>query len=335
MLMLAVLCFCAAALSAAGKKEGAYPARAITMIVPYSAGGTTDLTGRRFAVLLGRQLGQSVTVVNQAGASGAVGAKTVLDSPADGCTVLYCAESLGTQRVMGLSRMSYDDFIPIMIVVNDPKVIVVKKGKYNTLKELVDDIRARPGKVKMSYTGPGGSGHVQALVYNKFGLNAALTAYSGGGDAIVAVLGDQVDFTNSNYSTVTGYVESGDMALLGVSAAVRLPTHPGVPTLAEIIPESAKYLEVPFTPLSLMVSRNTPAGVVQILRAAAEKVTQSPEWKEYVKQNCLEELYLKYPNEAAMRQFYADWESYVSWLLYDAGAAKFSPGQFGIKRPDR
>jgi tripartite-type tricarboxylate transporter receptor subunit TctC len=335
--MLAVTCLClaAAALSAAGKKEGGYPTRAITMIVPYSPGGTTDIAGRQLAVLLGKQLGQSITVVNQAGASGATGTKTVLDAPADGYTVLFCAESLGTQRVMGLSQMSYDDFIPIMAVVNDPKVIVVKKGKYATLKDLIDDMKARPGKVKMSYTGPGGSGHVQALVYNKFGLDMALTAYAGGGDAIVAVLGDQVDFTNSNYSTVTSYVESGDMVLLGISATGRLPTYPNVPTLAEAIPGAAKYLEVPFTPLSLMVNKNSPAEVVQTLRSAVQKVVQSPEWKEYVKQNCLEELYLKYPDEASMRKFYADWESYVSWLLYDAGATKFSPEQFGIKRSDR
>jgi tripartite-type tricarboxylate transporter receptor subunit TctC len=302
------------------------------MIVPYGAGGTTDLTGRQLAILLRKYLGQSVAVVNQAGASGAVGCKTVLDAAPDGYTVLYTAESLGTQRVMGLSEMSYDDFIPIMAVVNDPKVIVVKKGKYNTLNDLIADMRARPGRVKMSYTGPGGSGHVQALVYNKFGLDMALTAYPGGGDAIVAVLGDQVDFTNSNYSTVPSYIESGDLVLLGISATSRLPAYPEVPTLVEAIPESAKYLETPFTPLSLMVHKNTPKEIVDKLREAAQKVVQDPEWKAYVKENCLEELYVQYPNEAAVKKFYADWESYVSWLLFDAGAAQSSPEKFNIPR---
>lgn len=173
------------------------------------------------------------------GASGSIGAKTVLDAEPNGYAVLFTAESLGTQRTMGLSEMSYADFSPIMVTANDPKVIVVNKtSKYNTLQELVDDMKANPGKVKMSYTGPGGSGHVQALIYNKFGLDMAMTAYTGGSDCIVAVLGDQVDFTNSNFSTVRGYIESDDLKLLGVCANERLANYPDIPTFSEIIPES-------------------------------------------------------------------------------------------------
>jgi tripartite-type tricarboxylate transporter receptor subunit TctC len=262
-----------------------------------------------------------------------VGSKTVLDADPDGYTILYAAESLGTQRVMGLSEMSYNDFTPILVAVNDPKVLVVNKGsQYHTLQDMINDMRARPGRVKMSYTGPGGSGHVQALVYNKFGLDMALTAYAGGNDCIVAVLGGQVDFTNSNYSTVTSYIESGDLVLLGVSATERLPSYPDVPTLADIIPESAPYLETPFTPLSLLVRNDVPEEIVAILRDAAQKAVQEPEWKAYVAENSLEELYVKYPDEKTARQFYADWESYVSWLLYDAQATTKSPEEFGIPR---
>jgi tripartite-type tricarboxylate transporter receptor subunit TctC len=329
-----VLGACLSSAMAAGKKDGAaYPTQAITMIVPYSAGGTADLTGRQFALQLRKYLGQTITVVNQAGASGAVGAKTVFDAPPDGYTVLYTAESLGTQRVMGLSEMKYDDFTPIRAVVNDPKVIVVKKGsKYKTLQDLVNDMRANPKKVKMSYTGPGGSGHVQSLVYNKFGLDPALTAYPGGAECLLAVLSDQVDFTNSNYSTVPTYLESGDLVLLGISATERLPGYPDVPTLADVIPEAKAYLGTPFSPLSFMVNNKVPAEVVATLKAAATKAVNDPEWKKFVRDNNLEELYVKYPNDDAVKKFYADWESTVSWMLFDAGVAKFSPEKFGIPR---
>ena len=301
-----------------------YPKKAITMIVPYSAGCTTDLTGRQLAIRMEKFLGQSITVVNQGGASGSIGAKTVLDADPDGYTILYTAESLGTQRVMGISEMSYDDFAPIMVTVNDPKVIVVNKtSKYETLQDLVDDMKARPGKVKMSYTGPGGSGHVQSLIYNKLGLDMALTAYPGGSDCIVAVLGDQVDFTNSNFSTVTGYLESGDLKLLGISATERLDKYPDVPTLAEVIPESIDYLKNPFTPLSLLVHKDVPEEYQAVLKEAAAKAVQEDDWKDYVSKNCLEKLYEKYPDEASTKKFYAEWESLVSWLLHDAGAAKF------------
>lgn len=311
-----------------------YPKKSITMIVPYGAGGTTDLTGRQLAIQMEKFLGQSITVQNQGGASGAVGAKTVLDAEPDGYTILFTAESLGTQRVMGLSEMSYADFSPIMVTVNDPKVIVVNKNsKYNTLQELVDDMKARPGKVKMSYTGPGGSGHVQSLIYNKLGLEPALTAYAGGSDCIVAVLGDQVDFTNSNFSTVTSYIESGDLKLLGISAVDRLDKYPDVPTFAEVIPGSEEYFGTPFTPLSLIVDKDVPAEIQEILKEAAAKAIQEQEWKDYVAKNCLEKLYEKYPDEASVKKFYSEWESLVSWLLYDAGASKFSPEKFNIPRP--
>lgn len=311
-----------------------YPKKAITMIIPYSAGGTTDLTGRQLAIQMEKFLGKPITIINQGGASGAVGAKTVLDANPDGYTILFTAESLGTQRVMGLSEMSYDDFSPILVAVNDPKVIVVNKdSKYQTLQDLIDDMKARPGEVKMSYTGPGGSGHVQSLIYNKIGLDMALTAYPGGSECIVAVLGNQVDFTNSNFSTVTSFIESGELKLLGVSATERLEKYPDAPSLAEIIPESADYLKTPFTPLSLLVHKDTPSEVQDVLRDAAHKAVQEQEWKEYVSENCLDKLYEKYPDEASAKEFYANWESLVSWLLYDAGAAKFSPEKFNIPKP--
>lgn len=311
-----------------------YPNKPITMIIPYGAGGTTDLTGRQLAIQLEKHLGQPITVVNQSGASGSVGAKTVLDAEPDGYTILFTAESLGTQRVMGISEMSYNDFTPIIVAVNDPKVIVVNKdSKYETLEDLIEDMKVRPGKVKMSYTGPGGSGHVQSLIYNKLGLDMALTAYSSGGECIVAVLGNQVDFTNSNFSTVTGYVESGDLKLLGVFSNTRLEKYPDVPTLPEIIPEAEEYLKFPLTPLSLLVHKDVPQEVVDILRDAANKAIQELEWKNYVENNCLEELYVKYPDEDSIRQFYSEWESLVSWLLYESGASKYSPEKFNIPRP--
>ena len=322
---------------AAGQGEAkagtGYPKKAITMIVPYGAGGTTDLTGRQLAIQLEKHLGKSITVINQGGASGSIGARTVLDANPDGYTIFFTAESLGTQRVMGLSEMSYADFIPIMVTVNDPKVIVVNKdSKYDTLQDLVNDITARPKKVKMSYTGPGGSGHVQALIYNKLGLDMALTAYPGGADCILAVLGNQVEFTNSNFSTVTGYLESGDLKLLGISANERISSYPEVPTLAEILPGSEKFLGNPFTPLSLLVDKDVPSDVIEILGEAAKKATKEQGWIEYVTNNSLEKLYEKYPTEKEMLSFFSEWESLVSWMLYDSGAAKISPEKFCIAK---
>lgn len=311
-----------------------YPKKAITMIIPYGAGGTTDLVGRQLAIALEKQLGQSIVVENMAGASGSVGAQAVLDADPDGYTVLLTAESLGTQRVMGISEMSYNDFAPISPIASDPKVVVVgKTSPYNTIQELLDDIKANPGKIQMSYTGPGGSGHIQALILNKFGYEPALTAYSSGSEGITAVLGNQVAFTNSNYATVASYIQSGDLKLLAVCATEPLAAYPDVPTLASVIEGSDELMSIPYSPLSLVVANDVPAEVQDVLRNATKEAVKDADFDKFMTDNCIDKLYEKYPTVDDAKKFYAQWESVVSWMLYDAGATVNSPEDYSIPKP--
>ena len=315
-------------------EASAYPEKAITMIIPYGAGGTTDVSGRKFAALLSKELGVAVTVVNQGGASGSIGCQAALDANPDGYTVLFTAESLGTQRVMGLTDLSYDNYKIISTMVNDPKVIVVAKdSKYSTLADLLADMKANPGKIKMSYTGPGGSGHVQGLIMEKLGYVPALTAYTSGADCYRAVLSGEVAFTNSNISTVKALIQSGDLRLLGVSSNVKLSIYPDAPLFEEVDPAAAPYMKNAFTPLNFLVSNQVDDSVVEVLRNATKKVVESAEWKSFIKDNALEELYLQYPTVEATKEFYKNWESMVSWMLFDAGVTKYSPADFGIAKP--
>lgn len=315
-------------------EASAYPEKAITMIIPYGAGGTTDVSGRKFAALLSKELGVAVSVVNQGGASGSIGCQAALDANPDGYTVLFTAESLGTQRVMGLTDLSYDNYKIISTMVNDPKVIVVAKdSKYSTLADLLADMKANPGKIKMSYTGPGGSGHVQGLIMEKLGYVPALTAYSSGADCYRAVLSGEVAFTNSNISTVKALIQSGDLRLLGVSSNVKLSIYPDAPLFEEVDPAAAPYMKNAFTPLNFLVSNQVDDSVVEVLRNATKKVVESAEWKSFIKDNALEELYLQYPTVEATKEFYKNWESMVSWMLFDAGVTKYSPADFGIAKP--
>ena len=203
-----------AACGAAGSGTGKYPFRTVRMIVPYGANGTTDLVGRKLGAALERALGVSVVIDNQPGASGSLGCRAALDAPRDGSVLLFAADSLGTQRVMGISNMSYDDFEVIVVGKNSP---------YETIGDLLAAIEAAPNTVQMAYTGPGGSGHVQALIMNEFGYYPALTAYSSGSDGIIAVMSGQVVFTNANYSTVADYLDAGE---LRPSAWRNTPTSP-------------------------------------------------------------------------------------------------------------
>lgn len=316
--------------------EKAYPNRNITLIVPYGAGGTADTVGRQLAAQMSAELGQTIAVVNQGGASGSIGCKTVLDAAADGYTLLLAADSLGTQRSMGISQMSYADFAPIIVAANDPKVIVVAASShYETAEQLFNDLKARPGKVRMSHTGPGGSGHVQGLIYEQFDMKPAMTSYNSGSECLLAVLSGEVDFTNANLSTLGGYIESGELRLLAVSATERLQLYPELPALTEFYPEMVRYLELPFSPLSLMVRADTPTEIIERLRSAADYAIGTDEWNSFADANCLDRLYQSYPNEQSAREFYARFEATVSWLLYDAGAAQHSPADFGIERPQQ
>ncbi len=304
------------------------------MIIPYGAGGTTDVVGRQLAIALEKQLGQSIVVENVSGASGSVGAQACLDADPDGYTIMLTAESLGTQRVMGISEMSYADFEPIVSIANDPKVIVVAKDcEYQTIDELLAAIKENPGKIQMSYTGPGGSGHVQALIMNQFGYEPALTAYKSGSDCITSVLGKQVVFTNSNYSTVANYIKSGELKVLTACSTTPIAALPDVPTLASVIPGSDKLMDIPYTPLSLLVDKDVPADVQEVLSNATKAALKDADFNKWMEDNCVDKLYEKYTTVDQMNAFYAQWESTVSWLLFDAGATKFSPEDFNIPKP--
>ncbi len=312
-----------------------YPNKPISMIIPYAAGGTTDVYGRTLAALLEKELGQSITVTNQGGASGSIGSQYVRDQASDGYTVLVCAETMGTYQTMGTADLSYDDFTVISPLVGDPKVIVVgKDSKYNTLEELLEGIKANPGKVTMAHSGPGGSGHNQGLVLGALGYDVAMTSFDSGNAALLGVIGGQVDFTNPNISTLGSYIESGEVKPLAVFASERMEAYPDIPAFTETIPEAEKYLDIPYTVLSFCVNNDTPQEVVDVLKAATQKALASDEWNKFATDNAADKLYEKYTTAEEIDGFYKKWQSIVCWLQYDNGVAPNSPEDFGIARID-
>lgn len=312
-----------------------YPTKPINMIIPYAAGGTTDVYGRTLAALLEKELGQSITVTNQGGASGSIGSQYVRDQASDGYTLLICAETMGTYQTMGTADLSYKDFTVISPLVGDPKVIVVgKDSKYNTLEELLADIEANPGKVTMAHSGPGGSGHNQGLVLSTLGYDVAMTSFDSGNAALLGVIGGQVDFTNPNISTLGSYIESGEVKPLAVFAAERMEAYPDIPAFTETVPEAEKYLDIPYTVLTFCVNNDTPAEVVDVLKAATQKALASEEWNKFATDNAADKLYEKYTTEEEINGFYDRWQSIVCWLQYDNGVAPNSPEDFGIAKID-
>ena len=326
--LLVALCLCSVLALAE------YPERPVTMIIPYAAGGTTDVYGRTLAALLEEKLGQSVVASNSPGASGSIGSQYVYDQPADGYTLLVCAETMGTYKTMGVCDLGYEDFTVITPLVGDPKIIVVgKDSPYNTLEELLAAIKEKPGKVTMAHSGPGGSGHNQGLVFREIGYEVAMIPFDGGNASLLGVIGGQVDFTNPNISTLGSYIESGEVKPLAVFASERLEAYPDIPAFTEVVPEAANYLDIPYTVLTLCVKAGTPDDVVEALKAATKEALATETWQEFVRANAANRIFEQYTTAEEIKAFYDHWQSVVCWMQYDAGVAPVSPETFGIERP--
>src|SRR5699024_3990494 len=164
-------------------------------------------------------------------------------------------------RVMDNSDLGFEDFSPIKMIIQDSKVIVVAKdSKYNTFQDLVEDIKANPGKIKMSNSGPAASGHLQGLLFNELGLNISMTPYGGGNPAMIAAMNGEVDFTFGNYGTIKDYLEVGDLKALATFTKEQSEILPDIPAMTELVPEAEKYLPLYF-PNILLVKEDTPNEV--------------------------------------------------------------------------
>ncbi|HPI98306.1 MAG TPA: tripartite tricarboxylate transporter substrate binding protein [Synergistales bacterium] len=308
-----------------------FPTKSITLVVPWSAGGITDRTARVFAPLWEKHLGQSVVIVNRPGASGAIGTDFAHSKPSDGYTVLLSAETPAVFKVMGTSDLGFEDFDALMMLVYSEKLIVVPADSpYQTLEDLISDIRERPGKVRLSYSGPGASGHIQGLLFSKnAGLDISMTPFGGGNPALLAVLGGQVDFTFSNLGTVLDYIKSGKLRPLAAFSNEKSMFLDGVPALTDALPELGNYLPLVF-PNCLLVKKGTPPEVQKALLEAAEKAVMEPEWIDFSKNS----MYVKLDElkGEAVLDYWKKWQSIVTWLLYDAGVTKKSPAEFNIPK---
>lgn len=310
--------------------EGDFPTKKVDLVIPWSAGGITDRVGRVFAQEFEKSLGQPVTIVNKEGASGAIGTEFVNEQASDGYTVLFSAETPGVFQVMGTSDLSFDDFDALKMVIQDTKVIVVPKdSKYGTFKDLVEDIKANPGKVKMSYSGPGASGHLQGLLFQELGLDISMTPYGGGNPSMIATISGEVDFTFGNYGTVKDYLEVGDLKALAVFRDEKFEALPDVPPMTDELPEAEKFLPLYF-PNSILVKKGTPEEVKEVLLEAANEALNSPEWEKFVEEQSYTPLDHLTPEE--IDEYWERYTSITSYLLYDSGAVENDPADFGIER---
>jgi len=226
--------------SSALRAQPAWPARSVTVIVPYSPGGNTDMMARLASQYMADKLGQPFVVENRPGGGGAVGAIAVSKAQPDGYTMLFGA-STQIINIPMLQKVSYDpekDFVPISIFGAGPYLLGVKASlPVNTLAEFIAYVKANPGKLNYSTAGVGGNVHLNtALFIARAGLDMVAVPYKSGAPAMAGLVSGEVEMYFGNASEVVQHAENKAIKILAVSTLKRLPQLPDVPTVAETYP---------------------------------------------------------------------------------------------------
>ncbi|MBM3358284.1 MAG: tripartite tricarboxylate transporter substrate binding protein [Betaproteobacteria bacterium] len=227
----------AAALAAQGAWAQAYPTKAIRIVVPFPAGGTSDILSRAIGQKITEEWKQPVVVDNRPGASANIGAEIVVKSPPDGYTLL-AASTIHTINPSLYSKLSYDpvrDFTPITLVAKTSQVLVVHPSvPVKTVKELIAYAKKRPGELNYSSAGNGSQPHLTAEMFKaRTGVNIVHVPYKGAPPQIADLLAGHVALTFGTSPTAVPHVRAGKLRALGVSTAQRIAALPDVPTISE------------------------------------------------------------------------------------------------------
>lgn len=218
--------------------QAQYPQRPITIVVPFTPGGSSDITARTIGQKLSESLGQPVIIDNKPGANGGIGAAFVAKAPADGYTIFVGSIGVFAINPVLYKNLSYDpkrDFDLISVAVRTPNALVTStKVPANTVKEFIDYVKKNPDKVSFASSGTGSSDHLTAaLFWQKTGTTGIHVPYKGGSAAHLDLIAGNADASFQNLGSITAHVKGGKMKLLAVTADKRDPSVPNVPTLAE------------------------------------------------------------------------------------------------------
>jgi tripartite-type tricarboxylate transporter receptor subunit TctC len=256
-----------------------WPTKTVTIVVPFPAGGTTDVLARAVGTKLSAVIGQSVIVDNKPGAGATLGAEFVSKASADGHTLLMGAihHTVATNVYKNLRYNFEKDFAPITTVALVPNVLTVStKSTYNSVKDIVTAAKAAPEKVAY---GSNGNGTAQHMIGTQFqmetGTKILHVPYKGSAPLTTDLLGGQVDMSFDTITPVLPFIKEGKLRALAVTTAKRSSALPNVPTLQEAgVPNVANG-----TWFGLLAPAATPKAVVTRLNTELVKIIQSPEFK--------------------------------------------------------
>ena len=263
--------------------QASYPSKPITMIVPFSAGGTTDILARVVGQALSTELGQSIIIDNRPGAGGNIGGQAAARAAGDGYTLFM--GTVGTHAINEAlyKKMPFDpvkDFAPLTRVANVPNLLVAHPSQpFKTVKEMMAYAKANPGKLNFGSSGSGSSIHLSGELFKSMTrLDMVHVPYKGSAPAITDLLGNQIAIMFDNMPSAIQHVRSGKLRPIAVTTAKRSPELPDVPTIAEAgVPgyEATSWFGM-FAPAA------TPQPLLDKLNAALVKVLNQPDVKKKI-----------------------------------------------------
>ncbi|MES2999575.1 MAG: tripartite tricarboxylate transporter substrate binding protein [Pseudomonadota bacterium] len=258
----------------------AFPDRPIRMVVMISPGTGTDAVARFIATGMSKQLNTPVVVENKAGAGGTIGTEFVAKAPADGYTVLITNGGHFTTPWL-YEKLAYDpqaDFTPVAQVASSALAVAVPAASpYQTMREMLDDAKKRPGKLSFSSAGQGSASHLTgALMWSVAGVNVQHVPYKSSSQAVMDAASGQVDIAVNGMAGVMPLVKGGKIRVLAVTSLKRSELLPTVPTLDEV---GLRDYEV-ISPIFALARTGTPDSVVSALSSAIAVSAGSPEFKD-------------------------------------------------------
>ncbi len=265
-----------------------YPTKPITLVYHSKAGSGGDIFLRNLGKALEKSFGQPIVIENRVGAGGANAWTYVSRAKPDGYTLLGISSTILASPLRVEMPVSYKDFDPIAQVFYDPTVIFVRTdSQYDSLADVVEDAKSRPGQQKW---GGGNAGSAESLCALRFaeiaGMEIKLVPFEGGGDVIVALVAGDLDVAIGEYAEIKGQVEAGKVKLLTGLGSERIPTLPDLPTLKE---EGYDFVFEKIR--GLMVPKGTPDEIIEFWNEAIRKVYDDPAFKKYYESSNIIPLY--------------------------------------------
>ncbi len=261
-----------------------WPAKPVRMIVPYAAGGTTDVLARIMSERLGQALGQPFVIEYRPGAGGTIGAEAAAKSAPDGYTIVMGAPGSHSTAASLYAKLGFDpvkDFAPIVHVANVPNSVVVHPSMpVKSVPELIAYAKGRPGEVAFGSAGTGATTHLTGELFAlETGTKLTHVPYKGSSQAMVDLLGGQIPMMFENLPGAAPQVRAGKLRLLAVTSLKRSPAFPDTPAVSETIPgfEVVAWF-------ALFAPAGTPAAIVQRLNAESDRILQQADVREKIAQ---------------------------------------------------